>query len=205
MSKAYLLEVEKNEEHDLDYDAFCIPYEGNEFLGANLMGTRLFDFPTPIYFLTDFRFIEDWDCIDNDRGIPIISSKLLKALNEVGQFNHRSIPICMISDSYLKDRFDPSGNLKEEVPSNPNFCTLHLLEYTKVFDYQLSTFDADPDDETEVEYIDELVLKGPKNGFPPIFRIEEDLTLLFVSEEAKLKIESVGIRGCLFEEVRVSC
>lgn len=205
--KVYTLEVQNNEIQDLDYDAYALDFEGLGYLGARLMIPREFSCPNPMCFLTDFRFIADWDYIDNDQAIPILSDRFVQVLQSIGEFNHRVLPITMIDDSYLEHQFDENSNLKSEVGRNSAFCALHLLEYTDVFDFENSDFeldDYDDDSEPEVGYIDELVLKEPENGFPPIFRIKEDLTLLFVSEEAKQAIEKEGLVGCIFEEVEVS-
>jgi len=202
-NKAYILNVQKNEAHDLDYDAYLIPFENSEFLGARIMGIQPFKVSRPIYFLTDFIQMIDYDYIDNEKGVPLLSNRLLKLLQSKEQSNLSILPVTLVSDCYLDSRFDKNGTLKSDVPFNSNFSLIQLQKFTDVFDAKNSEYDIDEDD-GEVEYIDKLVLTCARKSFPPIFKIKEDLTCLFVNGEVKEAIELAGLKGCVFEEVEVS-
>jgi hypothetical protein len=49
-----------------------------------------------------------------------------------------------------------------------------------------------------------MKLKKPINGFPPLFRLDESRSKLFISEEAKRALELSDIKGCIFEPIEVS-
>lgn len=43
-----------------------------------------------------------------------------------------------------------------------------------------------------------------KNGFPPLFKMEENLADIFVSQKGKEALEKQNIKGCIFEQIEVS-
>lgn len=52
--------------------------------------------------------------------------------------------------------------------------------------------------------VSKYVFKEPKDGFPPLFRVFEKPSSIFISEEAKKVLEANNIKGCIFEEVEVT-
>lgn len=143
----------------------------------------------------------DYPYIPDVESWPIMSRQMLDILLSIGSFSHQVIPIV----STHVDGFFPSDEERRKASlliRNHNFITLQLLEHFDGLDRDrteyTSTFDeSDP----ELELVDitgEMVLKEPPNGFPPIFRVKEKRTYLYVSAAAKEALEKAGIQGLSF-------
>jgi hypothetical protein len=143
----------------------------------------------------------DYPYIPDIEFWPIISRRMLDVLLSVRSFSHQVIPLV----STHVDGFFPNDEERRKASlliRNHNFIILQLLEHFDGLDRDrtehTSTFDeSDP----ELELIDitgEMVLKEPPNGFPPIFRVKERETYLYVSAEAKEALEKAGIKGLSF-------
>lgn len=202
MGKVYKISPRKNPLVDADHDAYCLPFDGKDLIGAHMMGIRDFQVPGRLYLLADFLSIPVYDFIDIDLTFHVISVKMLKVLNNSGNFKYSVVPVTMIDDSFLDDPFDKNGELKGNVPVNNGYVALQLKEYLEVFDYEKSTYQPDLVFPEEVGRIVDMVLKSPQLGFPPLFKIKEALPFLFVSEAAKEQLEKNKIAGCCFEEVQ---
>ncbi len=204
MKEAFILKSSKNPKVDADYDAYCLPFKGNNLIGAHMMGINDFEKPERIYFVADFESIPEYDFPSTDMTFPVMSKRMLKALLDVGNFRHQTIPVTMVDDSYLDDQFDSKGRLKPDVPYNDDYIAVQLKEYANVFDYKKSLYEKDLVFPDEVGIVHRLVLMEPPVGFTPIFRIKEVMKLLFINSEAKVFLEKMQIKGCIFEPVEVS-
>lgn len=204
MNIVYKLIVEKEERNDMDHDAVCLPFEGEDMLGANMMDIDDFEHPDTLYFLANFDYIPERDYVDNDVLIPIMSSKLLDLIRGLGAFHLSIIPVNLIDDTYFGERFDVNGSLLNEVPFNGNFGAVQFKQYTEAFDYDKSDFITDELFPEDVSFVRKHVLRTPENGFPAIFKIKEDLRYIFVDHRFKSACEMSGLKGCNFQEVEVS-
>jgi hypothetical protein len=143
----------------------------------------------------------DYPYIPDIEFWPIISRRMLDVLLSIRSFSHQVIPIV----STHIDGFFPNDEERRKASlliRNHNFIILQLLEHFDGLDRDrtehTSTFDeSDPDLEL-IDITGEMVLKEPPNGFPPIFRVKERETYLYVSAEAKEALEKADIQGLSF-------
>jgi len=202
MGEVYKLNWDFNHSGDPEKDAFHLPFKNDNEFGADIISTRNFDAPEQIYFQANFNLIPKYDYPLTSLMVPVLSDRMIKLINGLGEITLRLIPVIMISDTYFDELFDLDNRLKPDVPVNTGYKIVQLMTYLKAFDYENSIYEEDfilP-----VGHINKMVLKKPQGGFPPIFRIEEKAGEIFVSKETKEALESAGIKGCVFEEVEVS-
>jgi hypothetical protein len=110
----------------------------------------------------------------------------------------------MMDDTYLDGYCDRHGKLKSEVLINRDYVAIQIMKYTDAFDFEASEYTRDPDRPDRARLIRKLVLKEPSTGFPPIFRIEQKASSLFVTERTRQALEANEIVGCVYSEVMVS-
>jgi hypothetical protein len=201
MQNCYLLTLDFNHSGDPEYDAFNLPFEGDNMIGAHMMGVREVELPRRIYFTADFELIPKYDFPLTNLNMPVMSLRMWRVLEKLTPLNYRHIPITMIDDSYLDHPFDNQGNFKPGVSINEDYVGVKFNEYTSAFDFENSDYDEDDIFPGEIAQIRSLVLKEPAAGFPSIFRMKECRSKLFVSQVAKEALEASGIVGCVFEQV----
>lgn len=183
---------------DNENDAIHIPFKDDSLIGANMLSIREFEVPEIIYFQANLGVISKIDYPITDLNIQIMSNKMIKTLLNIKKVNIREISIKMVDDMY----FDPlfiDNILSLNVAVINDFKAIQLMNFTKCFDYINSIYEEDfllP-----VGHISKMVLKQPKDGFPPIFKIEESSSNIFVSQEGKDALERENLNGCLFENV----
>lgn len=210
-NQAYKIEVEAIPQIDMDYNAnVMMHFDNYDLMAGWMMGTssdiRKFTFEPPqqLYVLADFHWkVQERDYVDNNFQMPLFSNRFLELVHELGKVEYDQIPVSLIDDTYFDPLFDENNNLRTEVPHNSNYSAIRLADYIDVFDYDRSEYDKSELFEGELDYIDQLILKAPADGFPPIFRIKEDLTLLLVNGALKAAIEKAGLSGFTFEAVEV--
>lgn len=78
------------------------------------------------------------------------------------------------------------------------------MKFTDAFDFDASEYTPIPDRPDRVRFIRKLVLREPAGGFPPLFKIKQKASPLFITEKTRAALESNGIVGCVFSEVAVS-
>jgi hypothetical protein len=128
---------------------------------------------------------------------PIISKKMLTTLLSARDFSHQVIPV------FIKHVDTFSHTEEGNTPSihNYDFVILQLLEHLDCLDRDNSEYTSTPyksNPSINRLTIHKMVLKEPKNGFPPIFRVKESEISLYVSAEAKEALEKAGIQGLDF-------
>lgn len=202
--KCYKLDKEYTHSGDLEKDAFCIPFDGIDDFGSNMMDIDNFDIPSRLYFTANFQLIPKYDYPLTDLTAPVMSKRMLEVLLGIKEFKYKCVPAVMIDDLYLENQFDESGNLKEDVPFNEDYYAVQLKEYSEVFDRENSEYQKSLIFPDKVGAIEKMVLKEPEEGFPSLFRIKESRRHLFLSQEAKEALDAAGIKGCVLEEVEVS-
>jgi hypothetical protein len=123
--------------------------------------------------------------------LPIMSKRMLDVLLTVGNFPHQILRVEIAS-------FEDANIIYRQ------FVAVQLLEHLDVFDWVNSVYEMSTLIPGFIESIDKLVLKEPIGGFPPIFRIGADETLLYVSARARAALEQAGIRGVEFRNLTYS-
>jgi hypothetical protein len=123
---------------------------------------------------------------------PVMSRKMVEVLLSVGDFPHQIIPVTFV------DHLD--------TPIECDYVILHLTELSDFLDIDRSIYTREPvmdgSGRTVICNIQKLVLKEPKNGLPPMFRVKQTRVYLFVSAEAKIALEAAGIQGLKFNRIR---
>jgi hypothetical protein len=180
-----IYEPTKPQELDNSFLERIIPYNGPEYL--NWLG-----------FIN--RFTNQVDFLRGDLLWPIMSKRMLYVLCSVGDFPHEAIPL-RVFDYSLRNELDQLLNSKELPPDicNQDYVALQLLESIDIIDFENSEFE-EPDPESILPpKITWLILKEPKEGLPPIFRLaRENTTFLYISPAAKEALEESDIRGLEF-------
>lgn len=160
----------------------------------------------PINFLGFLdRLPHQTDFLNNELLWIIISKRTLYLLRSVGEFAHKAIPI-NIFDYRLENSLNNYLNMKDVSPEicNKDYVILQLLESVDAVDVEHSKFEEPEPDDLDPPEITHLVLREPKNGFPPIFRLADNEKFsasyfrLYVSLTAKEALEEAGIKGVCF-------
>ncbi|BDC98837.1 imm11 family protein [Persicobacter psychrovividus] len=202
MEKVYKLKWDLDHSGDSEKDAFHFTFKNDIEFGADIISTRYFELPDEIYFQANFSIINEYDYLLNSLMAPVMSNRMLEIITCLGDTNIRVIPVIMISDLYPVKSIDVNRIKKSDNLVNFNFRIIQIMTYTDVFDYGNSEYDNDfilP-----VGNIHKLVLRKPLIGFPPIFRIKEKASEIFISQITKEALETANIKGCIFEPVETS-
>lgn len=204
MENIYEIDWDTSHLVDIEYDVFHVPYEDNNFLGSEILDDFEFEHPKEILFRGDFSVLNKVDFLVNDLLAPILSKKMIRILESIGSFPHRTIS-CGIIDFKISpdDSFEnfEKSILKPETEVNREYEILHILEHLDVLDYEKSDIIMSKIDPSEVSKIRKYVFKEPTDGFPPIFRIKEIFTPLFITEKVKQEFESTGIQGIKYKKL----
>lgn len=197
----YTLDWDYNYSGDSGRDAFHLPFEKDKEFAADMISTREILVPDVIYLQANYKIISALDFPLTSLSSPIMSDRMLNLINSIQHVNQRHIPVKMIDDTFMGKLFDDEGQLLSYVPVNEGFKALQIMEYTDAFDYENSVYEDDfilP-----VGFIHKLVLKTPQNGFPPIFRIKQCASKIFISQQAYTLLHKNEVKGCVFENVEV--
>jgi hypothetical protein len=196
----YVLGWEVDHLVDEDFDASLVKFPTWEN-SINLIPRKSVKFPEKIFFEANFRTLDKTDFPYNSVRWPIMSERMLDALKSAGEFPRREIPVIMLDDTVRsRERFDEFGAPKPSA-SRGGFIAVELGATPALFDAEQSRFDADELFPRDVGVIHKLVLRRPPGGFPPLFRIAEYPTILFLSAEAQHKLEDAGIKGATYTPV----
>jgi len=186
-------------------DAYHIPFEHSNksssmFLNKKYIG-RL---PKLIYFESNFNTIPKTDFPLNDLNIPIMSDRLIKLILSTGRINFKSVPVIMLDDTYLEKKFDDSGLLFKNVKRIDSYQAIMLLDRINCFDYEKSIYESSELNPKIPGYIKKVVLKISGLSLPPIFRINESPSTLFISDNLKNIMVENKIMGCEFEKIETT-
>src|SRR5690606_15504360 len=129
MGKVYKLNWDFNHSGDSEKDAFHLPFKNDNEFGADIISTRTFDLPEQIYFQANFNLIPEYDYPLTSLMVPVLSNRMIKIINGLGEVNIRLIPVVMISDTYFENLFDSSNKLKPEVPVNTEYKVIQIMSY----------------------------------------------------------------------------
>jgi len=202
-NRCYYLNINFNHEvKNLSKEAVALPFEGKDYIGGALMNIRDLEVPSIIYMKVNLNEVKEIDYPLNDIG-PLLSKRMYSIFEKRG-LKHITIPVIMLDEKYKGGYFDAEGKLKSDVKTNTEFVIIQMKEYADVFDYKHSVYYEDTMFPGDVGLIKTLVLEESKDGFPPIFRIGENMRHLFINAETKEALESAGITGCTFRPAEVT-
>ena len=208
MDKVYKLNHDYDHSGDSERDAFHVPFEGDGNISAYLIDTEMYSsdlLPDFIAFQANFQLIPNYDYPLTDLNIPIMHKRMLEIFLSLGRINYEYIPVIMIDDTFLDERFDNSGNLNPSVHKNEDYLAVRLVDGLYDFlDLDKSDFRPSRVNPKIPSRINKAVLKKPVEDFPPLFRVKFSPSSLFVSQAAKEALETNNIKGCVFEEVEVT-
>jgi len=180
------------------YDATLIEFEGWERT-AGLLGIEHLEIPTPVVFEADFPTAQKSDYPCNDRGWPLMSRRMLDVLGDVGAFPHRCIPVVLANRRVIAEqRYTSDGEMRAEAVDD-RFTAVQLTSYLDALDKVNSIFTQSEIGGAMLYVFERLALVEPENGFPPLFRLDEDASHLLVSADARRALEDADIRGVAFE------
>jgi hypothetical protein len=181
-----------------DYDAYIVQWP--QFLDYATKFRRPTDFDYPTHGIEFHGYessLSDTDYPYNDVGWPIMSKRMLNTLVSVREFPHKTWDVSFVgfSDNAPARLLEKglSGGVRHD-----EFVTVQLLECLDIFDWENSVYEMDSMFPDEVDRIRKLILKVPKEGLPPIFRLKVDHILLYVSPEGRAALESANIKGVRF-------
>jgi hypothetical protein len=201
--QVYLLEnnlnrfrnVERGEGYDLEAFSF------EEVMQVRYsVQSKILNLPDPTFFYRNKGkdFLYRLDSLAALEGCPIFSQKMIDVLLSVRKFNYKKYPIAVLDDRDLNP-YEDIHKYKELSLRNDLFI-FQTLEFLDLFDWEKSKYtQEDFDKDMNIPtYIREFVLKTPKSGFPPLFRLPFKSTNLFISREAREALRRAGITGTAF-------
>jgi hypothetical protein len=151
--------------------------------------------PDPVEFDAIGKVFETLDYPYTDVWWPIISKRMLDTLLSVRSFRYRAYPVLMIDCKQVYN--EDLGRDTNSGIEYDNFFAVQVLEDLDVFDWENSIYERDSESPDVLESIEELVLKAPEEGFPPLFCVVTSYlkTRLYISSEARSALEAAGTRG----------
>ena len=174
-------------------------------LATNENFGRIFYKPEPVGSIDEIRMeglLSDFDEIDyiySELRLPLMSQRMLSVLTSVKNFLYQTIPVVIEDTEVAEDSLtERSGK------TNNNYVALQLLEHLDIFDREKSVYKTRSTNPNGIGRIKKLVLKVPQEGLPPIFRITDKPTRLYVSPEAKTALEEAEITGIRFVRIDLS-
>lgn len=207
MNKVYKLLLDTTRPGDADYDAVIVPTDESNKWSYYFINPKLYSpalLPSEVVFLANFQYLPDCDLLFTDSGVFVASKRVVNVLNDLGDVEYLKVPCLMIDDTYLGDKFDECNELRAEVPVNKDYFALRFQKVGNYFDFDQSIFRPMRSNPNMPGRIKKIVLKVPKEGFSPVFRTQEQISTLFVTEEVKCAFEENKIVGCYFEEVELT-
>ena len=158
--------------------------------------------PEPINSFDEIRMeglmyhFEGIDYLYTEPDLPVMSQRMLSVLRSVRDFPHQVIPMTIEDVEVTSESFpESSGKVSTD------YVAVQLLEQLDILDREKSDYDTYEDNPNKIEYINKLVLNVPESGLPPIFRITDKPTYLYVSPEAKAALEEAEITGIRFVDI----
>jgi hypothetical protein len=211
--KAYILSGNINRLNFMErgdaYDLKAFSFSKASELHYTYLARKL-DLPEPVFFYmySKLDYIKNLDVLYVHNLGYVISERTIQALLSVKSFEYRKYPISILEEGAIRFQNNPEGYKMPEPYSNPEefkkkslrddmyiFQTLEIL--SDVFDWEKSIYQ-----QSEISkranspgHVREFVLKEPKGGFPPIFRLKESPITVFISAKAREALKLAGIKG----------
>lgn len=201
--RIYRLIYDYNRAQDSERDAYHIPFENSNKSSTMFLNKKHIErLPKQIYFESNLNTITKTDFPLNDLNIPIMSDRLIEVIKSIGDINLKEVPVVMLDRTFLENKFHSSGSLKDVVKYFDNYKAIMLLDRIECFDYQNSIYEPGELNPNIPGYIKKIVLNISDINIPPIFRLKESPSKIFITEKTKeLIVTKKKINGCLFEKV----
>lgn len=183
--KVYKVEWEYTHLIKNDYDLIAID-TFQQISTHSLIGSILeIEIPKEINFKSNTADIGNLNYPVNDLALPIIKKKVFDIFFE----NTKPRKIVKINILHNRKQID-----------NGDYSTFQLDSYFDCFDYENSIYESDfilP-----ISKISKFLLK--RSNFPNVFRINDCIPHLFINENVKNKLDSIGVNDIKYEEVEIS-
>lgn len=146
--------------------------------------------PDPVVFRVASRKVHELTDYPDVSGVkPILSRRMLDTLLAVKPFGYRLYPV----EIRCRGQVVP--------PSSPEltYWLVQLTEHLDIFDAERSDWEPSEIFAPHIGILYRLALTIPLEGLPPLFRIPQRSTRLFVSAEGRDALIAAGIRGVGFK------
>lgn len=199
---AYLLRPSPDHVNkDLGYDAELLPFDGSDIFDYSISETEeIAGCPVPVELRGFLRTVRQTTYPVTQPRLPLISKQMLEVLESVGSFPHNAI-FARITDGvigqHLSDNtshYDAENNLKPEYYTD-DYVILHLTTHLDAMDLERSEYGRYNPKTNLVRLVDKFIFKDIGYEFPPIFRLTNCPTDLFISEAAKEALEAAGMKS----------
>jgi hypothetical protein len=178
-------------------DIYCPTFE--EFGKVYINQPEPVDFIPHLEFDATFEALAKTDYPDNSEQFSILSKRMLEILLSIRDFPHQTFPVIMVNRGTDLDGHPTNPDGTEE---NHDYVLLHLTEHIDSFDWEQSEYEMNPKVANHADRLSKLVLKEPKDGYPPIFRMSPISDDVFISAEAREALEVAGIKGLKFQRAQ---
>jgi hypothetical protein len=180
-------------------DAYIVEWPEYREYSIKFMDPDDFDYPTHgVKFQGYESSLSDTDYPYCSVSWPIMSKRMLDVLLSVKDFPHRTWDIPFIGFPNNAPEGLLIKELRDGVRHDDEFLAVQLLDQLDIFDWENSTYKTYTAMPDEVMSIRKLVLKVPKEGLPPVFRLKVYPVQLYVSPEGRTALESANIKGVRF-------
>jgi len=164
-------------------------------------------FRTPLVFGAAFVAVDVTDYPYNNLNWPLVTAPLLEALEVEGHPSITPFPVRLI-DVELREADDPRWNASsaEEAVNwalaqpdlvRDDVSVLHVAPLAGVLDLSASRYHPFADG-VGIRSVDTFVFRAPAGGFPPVFRVAEFPLPLFITAQARTRLNEAGIRGPVY-------
>lgn len=193
---AYILDWDLLRLGDMNYDIQILDDRNSiTDLKRKIQKSERIETIEEIEFLANMNSINQGLDFPVSFGYPVMSDKMISTLQEEGANNLNLIPVVLIDDAYLAERYNNEGELKNEVIVNRSYKLIQTCDIITCLDMEKSSYSPMMPGQKFPTVIQKMVLRKPVSGFPPLFRMEEKKSLLFVSNEVKERFEQEKITG----------
>lgn len=191
------------------WDATTIPFNGSKdttFFHPHLNYHEMFGAPDVIEFIGNLEHVSWLDHIATSPfHLLLISTRMVRVLESVGDFKARLIPTVIYSESIRSLVCDKTSGrrnnhkVNDSSKKNENFVILQLLENLDCLDRERTLVNGLPFAQSGIDFLaqdeaEHLELIEPTNGFPPVFRVPELVYYCF-SDAARQACEKAGLKG----------
>jgi hypothetical protein len=198
------------------FDAETIEYDGWEYVTFHeptIDYQRDQGAPEVIEFVGNLENAARFDyLLTSPLGLLLLTKRMVRVLEAVGPFRHRSIPTVIYSNGIkrlVRDRFTRQRtwySVTDPTQKNEDFVILQLLEETDCMDRERTLVKGVPFRESGATLLGRddaqpLVLQPPSGGFPPVFCVPE-LAFYCFTEEARQACEHAGLKGLRWKPQR---
>lgn len=128
----------------------------------------------------------------------VMSKRMLAALDAVAPFQRKVFRV-EITDypRQLQKWVDAVGKKRADAVLR-GFCAVQVLEHLDVFDFERSRYTRDEHDPSWVRDADEIVLRVPEAGLPPLFHVKGLSLTVFISSAARQALKAAQVTGVLY-------